>query len=192
MVNKTLKKEVESAIDSIENLFATEDDYTKGANNIVKLHKCYQDEVASDLAEKKLRFEKDKYKEDINQKKLDRRLEGVKLNTERQKIANQHNERMAELEVLQAKEENERLKLENENLMLKKQIEDNERNYKSAKRRDICMTIGKIVGITAIAAINLWAYFDGIKFERIENGILPQKVKGYSSNLLKSQELIMK
>lgn len=178
MDKQKITKEVNQLIDNLDG----EDERTKEYQSIITnakiLHQieCNQDELdlkkSRDDFDRKFRlkqfnFEKKKFENDI-----------VKMNQ-------QHDERMAEIEV-------NRIKAENEKTILKQNQMKLDHEFKSKARHDRFELGVKIFGIGVLCFVTIWMYNDTVQFERVENGILPKKATGFTSTIGRVFETIIR
>lgn len=130
------------------------------------------------LNEKKLKFEKTKFEADQEEKKLDREVEIQRMN-------NQHEEKMAEIEV-------NRIKAINEKTILEQNQVKADREFKANRRRDWLIFGGKALLFGTSIVLSVCMHKDELRFERDENGIIPKPCKTYDDTVTKMSEMIMK
>lgn len=194
------KSIIEQELDNVIATLDVEDERTKeystAVNNATRLHNMLTNEEdlelkkqrgvldeelrrkQQDLDEQKFGWEKLKWKADIEQKELDREVEKERIN-------NQHEERMAEIRVNQLKAENEKSVLEQNKIK-------SEREFKSNRRRDWLMFGGKVLLFGTSVVLSVCMHKDELRYERDEHGIIPNKCKKYDDVVTKMSETILK
>ena len=191
MDENVVRDEVETILRNLDldNLDETTKEYSLAVTNVSKLHgilmneedlelKKSRNKFDEDIRTQQLEFEKKKWRKDIEQKILDRELD-------RQRLEQQHQERMAEIEV-------NRIKAENEKVILEQNQTKEERKFKSERRRDWLIFGGKALMLFTIVGLNVLMHKDELRFEREENGIVPQRCKTYDAVMNKAAEAVLK
>ena len=178
-------------------------EYTIMVNNMSKLHQIMVNDQEFDLKKDQKEFEQGIRKDQLELDKKKLKLEKDKAQLEREKfeedklknamdhdieetrINNQHIERMAEIEV-------NRIKAENEKKILEQAQIKSEREFKANRRRDWLTFGGKALMLFMIVGVNVLMHKDELRFERDENGIIPQRCKTYDAITNKAAEMVMK
>lgn len=195
-----IKQEVDAILINLENnldsLDESSKEYSQAVNNASKLQQMIINEEDLELKKSrnafdesirkkqitiekdKLAFERDKFNYECNSKELDRELERERLN-------NQHIERMAEIEVNRIKAENEKT------ILIQNQIKA-EKEFKANRRRDWLIFGGKTLSLFLIVGINVLMHRDELIFERDDNGIVPSRCKTYDAVVNKAAETVLK
>lgn len=199
MSDKEILNEMEAIIGNLSDKDEDTAEYSRAVNNASKLQQMaiggleYEEKVRRNSFDEKMRvkqfnLEKKKNDEAIEQRKADRdletrrvRLEEHKAEMDQQRINNQHEEKMKELEISE-------LKLKNENIILNETSKKAERD---SKARKLEFWIGAVVkvGLT-IGTLFLYRnmHKDEIDFERKENGLTPKRCKGYDDIIIKASQ----
>lgn len=173
----------------------TSDEYARAVVNVTRLHKILSDERDYKLKESrnkfdeetrkdqleldknKFEFEKRKFEQECDDKSKDRDLDSKRIDY-------QHEERMAEIKVNQIKAENERTILEQNQIK-------SEREFKASRRRDWIILGSKIFTGLLLTSVAVLMHKDEIRFERDENGIVPQRCKTYDAIVNKASEMVL-
>ena len=164
-------------------------EYSRAVNNASKLQqmalnvaefeeKKRRSSFDEDLRVKQFKLEKKKCDEDIRQKDESRELD-------KQRVENQHIEKMKELEIAE-------LKLKNENIVLTESQKKTERDFK-LRKREFWAGIAVKIGLTALTLfLYTMMHKDELTYERSENGIVPNRCKGYDDVMIKASQTILK
>ena len=178
-------------------------EYTIMVNNMSKLHQIMVNDQEFDLKKDQKEFEQGIRKDQLDLDKRKHKLEKDRLQLDREKfeedklrdamnrdiektrLNNQHIEKMAEIEV-------NRIKAENEKKILEQGQIKSEREFKANRRRDWLTFGGKALMLFMIVGVNVLMHKDELRFERDENGIIPQRCKTYDAITNKAAEMVMK
>ncbi len=181
----------------------TSKEYTIMVNNMSKLHQIMVNDQEFDLKKDQKEFEQGIRKDQLDLDKRKHKLEKDRLQLDREKfeedklrdamnrdiektrLNNQHIEKMAEIEV-------NRIKAENEKKILEQGQIKSEREFKANRRRDWLTFGGKALMLFMIVGVNVLMHKDELRFERDENGIIPQRCKTYDAITNKAAEMVMK
>lgn len=190
MDTSKLINELETEVDNlIGESDDSSDEYKRYINNVHKLSQVVSTQEDLRLREDKqnkdekfrrdqLKFDKQKHADDIYQKEQDRILDHDRMEY-------QHAERMEELKI-------NRIKAENEKTILEEQKKKSSREFKLGILKESLIFTAKIACIGAIVVVNMYAHANELHFERVENGIVPARCKGYDATMNKMAEVFMK
>lgn len=190
MDTSDLVKELETEVSNFTGISDdTSDEYKAALNSVHKLNQIVATQEDLRLKEDKqnkdelfrrdqLKFEKRKHADEMAQKDKDRILDEKKLE-------HQHQERMEELRI-------NRVKAENEQKILEEQKKKSSRDFKLMMIKEGLLFVGKVACVTGIIVCNMYAHANELHFERVENGIVPPRCKGYDATMNKMAEVFMK
>ena len=180
MDTSKLEKELETEVDNFVGISDdTSDEYKAALNTVHKLNQVVTSQVDLNLKKEKqdsddkfrneqLKFEKRKHKDDLDERQKDR-----------------HREKMEELKI-------NRLKAENEAKVLDEQKKKSSREFKVTLVKEGLMFLGKVTAVGGILAVSMLAHANELHFERVENGIVPSRCKGYDATMNKMAEVFIK
>lgn len=190
MDTSKLEKELETEVDNFVGISDdTSDEYKAALNTVQRLNQIVTSQEDLNLKKEKqdsddkfrneqLKFEKKKHKDDLDERQKDRDLDETR---ER----NRHQEKMEELRI-------NRLKTENESKVLDEQKKKSSREFKMMLVKEGLLFLGKTVAVGGIIVANLFAHANELHFERVENGIVPSRCKGYDATMNKMAEVFIK
>ena len=190
MDTSILLKELENEVSNLKGeQDDTSDEYKRYINNVHKLNQIVTSQEDLRLKEDKqnadekfrraqLKFEKDKHEDEMSQRDKDRDIDRERMN-------NQHAERMEELKI-------NRIKAENEQKILDEQKKKASREFKLLMAKEGLLFVGKVACVAGILVCNMYAHANELHFERVENNILPPRCKGYDATMNKMAEAFMK
>lgn len=190
MDTSKLTKELETEVDNFVGISDdTSDEYKAALNTVQRLNQVVISQedlnlkkikVLSDdkFRDEQLKFEKKKHKDDLDERQKDRDLDETR---ER----NRHQEKMEELKI-------NRLKAENEAKVLDEQKKKSSREFKVTLVKEGLIFLGKVAAVGGILAVNMLAHANELHFERVENGIVPSRCKGYDATMNKMAEVFIK
>lgn len=185
-----LTKELVTEVDNLTGISDdTSDEYKVTINNVHKLNQVVTSQEDLRLREEKqnkdevfrrdqLKFDKKKHTDEMDQRDKDRDLD-------RDRMEYQHQERMEEIKV-------NRIKAENEKTILEEQKKKSSREFKLAMVKEGLLFFGKAACVTGIIVANMYAHANELHFERVENGIVPARCKGYDATMNKMAEVFLK
>ncbi len=189
MDNKDIITEMENVVGNLDSKDEDTAEYSRAVNNASKLQQMalnldeFEEKKRRNTFDEKMRvkqfnLEKRKFEEDIRLKDDSRLLD-------EQRVNNQHIEKMKELEIAE-------LKLKNENIVLTESQKKTERDFKLRKIEFWAGTAVKI-GLTALTLfLYTMMHKDELTFERSENGLVPNRCKGYDDVMIKASQTILK
>lgn len=167
----------------------TSDEYKAALNTVHKLNQIVASQEELNLKKEKnisddkyrdaqLKFEKQKHKDELLERDKDRQLDRERMNQ-------QHQERMEELKV-------NRIKAENERTILEEQKKKSSKEFKLSLLKEGLLFFGKCAIVGGIIVVNMYAHANELRFERVENGIVPPRCKGYDATMNKMAEVFIK
>lgn len=190
MDTSELRKELETEVSNFVGISDdTSDEYKTALNNVHKINQVVISQEDLNLKEDKqnkdeifrrdqLKFDKKKHADEMDQKNKDRTLDEKRMEY-------QHQERMEELKT-------NRIKAENEKKVLEEQTKRSSREFKLGMLKEGLLFLGKVSCVAGIMVANMYAHANELRFERVENGILPARCKGYDATMNKMAEVFMK
>lgn len=180
-----IASELQDVMSTLQNARGDNETYGMYINNAVKLNQMQiayddmQEKIRKNTADikarnRQIKLEEKKHDDEVKEKTKLRLIEGVKLK-------NQHAEHMKELEI-------NKIKAENENLMLKQNILKIEKDIKISRWQTRFKFAAALItiGIAFVSELNQ------MHFERMENGLVPKRVGKYDGMINKAGEVFMK